>query len=228
MLFYLITKKTEAMKKFFGILLTIALFSAVPAAAQFNFGIKAGVNIAEKPTNLNELKSTVKGDAGWYVGPMAKVNIPVLGLGLEANLLYSQTTSEVGGETIKKKCIDLPVYLRYEFSLPVVNKFLEPFLAVGPQWSWNIGDKNFLIDLGNDVMNGNINTSRYTLRDSNLSLNLGLGAIFFDHIQVHANYNLALGSTSNYSNEWDAATNLYSNVVKSRTNVWQVSVAYIF
>lgn len=213
------------MKKLFGILLTLALFTAAPAAAQFNWGIKAGVNIAEKPSNLSDLKSAAKGDAGWYIGPMAKVTLPIVGLGLEANLLYSQTNSEVGGETIKRKCIDLPVYLRYEFSLPVVNKFLEPFIAVGPQWSWNIGDKNFVVDAINAV--GGAYPTDYTLRSSNLSLNLGLGAVILDHFQIHANYNLALGSTSDYRNEIDGAVNLYKSV-KSKTNVWQVSVAYIF
>lgn len=217
--------KTKTMKKFFGILLTLALFTAVPAAAQFDWGIKAGVNIAEKPSNLGDLKAAAKGDAGWYVGPMAKVTLPIVGLGVEANLLYSQTSTEVGGEKIKRQCIDLPVYLRYEISIPAINKFVEPFVAVGPQWSWNIGDRNFVMEaLG--AANGQL--PKYTLRSSNLSLNLGAGLILLNHVQVHANYNLALGSTSDYRNEWDATINAYNHIVKSRTNTWQVSVAYIF
>ena len=206
------------MKKFFGILAIITLFTAVPAAAQFNWGIKAGVNLAQKPSDIED----VKGKTGWFVGPMAKFTLPIVGLGLEANLLYSQSSTEVQGETIERKTVDLPVYLRYEFSLPVVNKFLEPFLAVGPQWSWNVGDKTFSVG---DIMAGSQNFSEYTLRSSNLSLNLGLGAIVLDHIQVHANYNIALGSTSDYREATDAAWNL---ATKAKTNTWQVSVAYIF
>ena len=208
------------MKKFFGILAIITLFTAVPAAAQFNWGIKAGVNMAQKPSDIED----VKGNNGWFVGPMAKLTLPIVGLGVEANLLYSQTSTEVQGETIDRKTIDLPVFLRYELSLPVVNKFLEPFIAVGPQWSWNIGDKSFTV---NRLLDGG-QFSEYTLRSSNLSLNLGLGAIILDHVQVHANYNVALGSTSDYRNEMDAVGNIYNSVVKSKTNVWQVSVAYIF
>ena len=213
------------MKKFFGILLTLALFAAAPAAAQFNWGIKAGVNIAEKPSNLDELKAAVKGDAGWFVGPMAKVTLPIVGLGVEANLLYSQTNTEVGHETIKNKCVDLPVYLRYELSLPAVNKFLEPFIAAGPQWSWNIGEKKFSIA---DMLlpdGGQQALSEYTLRSSNLSLNIGLGAVVLDHIQLHVNYNIALGSTSEYSEPTQAALNF---ATKSKTNTWQFSLAYIF
>ena len=211
------------MKKTFGILLALALFTALPAAAQFDWGIKAGVNIAEKPSNLGDLKSAVKGDAGWYVGPMAKVSLPVVGLGVEANLLYSQTCTEIGGEKIKRQCIDLPVYLRYEISIPAVNQFVEPFIAVGPQWSWNIGDRNFLIDAVG-VAAGEY-APEYTLRKSNLSLNLGLGVVLLDHLQIHGNYNLALGSTSDYSTATDAVVNF---ATKSKTNTWQVSVAYLF
>lgn len=217
MLFLFNNLITRTMKKFFGILAIVTLFTAVPAAAQFNWGIKAGVNLAQKPSDIED----VKGKTGWFVGPMAKFTLPVVGLGLEANLLYSQSSTEVQGESIKRQTIDLPVYLRYEFSLPVVNKFLEPFLAAGPQWSWNIGDKSFPVY---NVL-GSQDFSEYTLRNSNLSLNLGLGAVILNHIQVHANYNLALGSTSDYREATDAAWNI---ATKSKTNTWQVSVAYIF
>ena len=93
------------MKKFFGILLTLALFTAIPAAAQFNWGIKAGANFAETPTNLGDLKAAAKGETGWFVGPMAKVTLPIVGLGIEANLLYSQNDIEVFGVIIQRKFI---------------------------------------------------------------------------------------------------------------------------
>lgn len=220
--------KTKTMKKFFGTLLTIALFAATPAAAQFNFGVKAGVNIAERPTDLNSLKAAAQGNAGWYVGPMAKFTIPVIGLGFEANLLYSQTGTTIDGKNINKQSIDIPVYLRYELSLPAINKFVEPFVAIGPQWSWNIGEKNFVWQLAESTVTGEDLTTKYTLESSTLSLNLGLGVVLLDHIQVHANYNLALGNTSNYmAPDFTAAESAYKHI-KSKTNVWQVSVGYIF
>lgn len=193
----------------------LTLFTAVPAAAQLDWGIKAGVNLAEKPTDLE----FVKGKAGWYVGPMVKVQIPVVGLGIEANLLYSQTNTEVNDVSIKRQSIDLPVYLRYELSIPAINKFLEPFLAAGPQWSWNIGDKEYTV--------GSLLEKNYKLRDSNLSFNLGLGAVVLDHLQLHVNYNIALGSTSDYETVAGSVINAIDNI-KSKTNTWQVSVGYFF
>jgi hypothetical protein len=174
------------------------------------------MNFADKPSKLSDLNA--KGKSGWFIGPTAKLMLPIVGLGVEANLLYSQNKSEIAGEAITKKSIDLPVFLRYELSLPVINKFLEPFIAVGPQWSWALGDKdiNWIIDSNNK--------SEYRLKNSNLSLNLGLGAIVLDHVQLHVNYNLALGKTS----EFTTVSNGISEVIKSKTNTWQVSVAYIF
>lgn len=206
-------------------MIALCLFTAVPAAAQFDWGIKAGMNLAEKPSNLKDVEA--KGDAGWFVGPMAKVTLPVIGLGVEANLLYSQATTEVGDEKIRRHTLDLPVYLRYEISIPAINKFIEPFIAAGPQWSWNIGDRNFAIDALNYIEGNNYNYN-YSLRESNLSLNLGLGAVLLDHLQIHANYNIALGSTSDYSSSWVGGVVNNADKIKSKTNTWQVSIAYLF
>ena len=201
------------MKKSFAILLALCLFAAVPAAAQIDWGIKAGVNMAEKPSGMKEFKNKT----GWFVGPTAKVMLPIVGLGLEANLLYTCTESEMTGKNITKQTMDVPVFLRYEFSLPVVNQLIEPFIAAGPQWSWNIGNKEF------DLLYGD-----YKMKESTLSLNLGGGVILFDHLQIHANYNIALGNTSNYSEPMIGAVDYLFSEKKSKANSWQFSVAYMF
>ena len=206
------------MKKLSTILTVFLLAVSVPAIAQFNWGIKAGMNMAEKPSKLKELDA--KGKTGWFIGPTAKVTLPIVGLGVEANLLYSQSKSEILGKSVTRKSIELPLFLRYEFSLPAINKFLEPFIAIGPQWGWNLGDKDL------KLYEGKTAKEEYKIKDSNLSLNLGLGAIVLDHVQFHINYNLALGKTSEY-NIYDHAGDIITNK-KSKTNTWQVSVAYIF
>lgn len=214
------------MKKIFGLLAAICLFTAMPATAQFNFGIKAGVNLSEKPSlNFNELKNSLQGNTGWFVGPTAKFVFPVVGLGIEANVLYSQANIEVNGQNILNQSIDIPLYLRYEITLPVVNKFLEPFVAVGPQFGWNIGNKNISID--NVIENV---TENIKFKESNISLNLGLGVILFDHLQVHANYNLALGKTADVTATYKDSSliDISKNIAEMKSNIWQISLAYIF
>ena len=209
------------MKRFFGLLALLCIFASMPAAAQFNFGVKGGVNLAERPTlNAEEFKSSVKGSTGWYVGPTAKFIIPVVGLGFEANVLYSQTNIEIEGQNMQAQSIDVPLYLRYELSLPVINNYVEPFIAVGPQFGWNIGEKS--ITLENIA---NLASSEYNIKDSNISLNFGLGFILFNHLQIHGNYNLALGKTADITG---TVLNLRKEITEVKTNTWQVSLAYIF
>ncbi len=211
------------MKKFLTLLLVA--IATTTATAQFNFGIKAGVNLAERPTlNVEDFKSSLKGNAGWFVGPTAKFVIPVIGLGLEANALYSQANVDIDGQNILTQSIEVPVYLRYEITLPAVNQFIEPFIAVGPQFGWNIGNKTITLDNIEDVA-GELVKREYRMKDSNISLNLGLGLILFDHLQIHGNYNLALKNTADIKSIRNLAEELTSEV---KTNVWQISLAYIF
>ena len=203
------------MKKIFGIALTLCLLVSAPAFAQFNWGVKAGVNLTGEPSDLEDGISKDSKN-GFFFGPTAKVVLPIVGLGLEGNLLYSQSGSKIGNEEITRRSIEIPVYLRYELSLPIVNKFLEPFVAVGPQFGWVIGDTK---ETFNDV-------AQWEYEKSNLSLNLGLGAIVLDHIQLHLNYNIALGKTGEF--KANPAGGAWDYVKGSKVNTWQISAAYIF
>lgn len=206
------------MKKILGILFVISMLFAVPAQAQFKLGVKAGTNLSEAPSDLKNID--VEGMTGFFVGPMAKFTIPVLGLGLEADVLYSRTGSEIDGEKINKNSIEIPVYLRYDFALPLISKVAVPFIAVGPQFGFAFGDtkEEFEID--------NIKT-KYQFKKSNMSLNLGAGAILLSKIQLHINYNIALGKTSEMTDISGVGSAL-GEVIDSKTNTWQISAAYLF
>ena len=206
------------MKRFLGILFVISMLFAIPAQAQFRFGVKAGTNLTETPSDLKNLDAD--GMTGFFVGPMAKFTIPVIGLGLEADVLYSRAGSKIAGEEIDKNSIEIPVYLRYDFALPLVSKIAVPFVAVGPQFGFAFGStkEEFEID--------NIKT-KYQFKKSNISLNLGLGAIVLSKIQLHVNYNIALGKTSELS-EFSGVTGALGDVIDSKTNTWQISAAYLF
>ena len=157
---------------------------------------------------------------GFFVGPMAKFTIPVIGLGLEADVLYSRAGSKIAGEEIDKNSIEVPVYLRYDFALPLVSKVAVPFIAVGPQFGFAFGSTKEELEIDN------IKT-KYQFKKSNISLNLGAGAILLSKIQLHVNYNIALGKTSELSTVMGVGSAL-GEVVDSKTNTWQISAAYLF
>ena len=216
------------MKKLQAIILGLCLIMAAPAMAQVDFGIKAGLNLAERPTNIRGIKN---GHTGWYAGPMLKFISPAIGLGVEANALYSNSGTSIGGETFDKNSIEVPVYLRWEITIPVIKKILTPFIAVGPQWGYTFGKKEFGkklsdVDSWNDIKD--IQDRYFKFNESCFSLNAGLGFVLLDHIQVHANYNIALGQTGEYFGAESYRLGDKLETVKSKSNIWQVSVAYIF
>lgn len=216
------------MKRLSIILVGFCLFISIPATAQINFGIKAGVNISGKPTNIKGIKD---GHTGWHAGPMVKFIIPVIGLGVEANALYSNSGTSIDGNTFNKNSIELPVYLRYELRLPAIKKFIIPFAAIGPQWGYAFGQKEFgnkldAIDSWDDITN--ISDKYFKFKESCFGLNIGLGIILLNHVQVHANYNIALGQTSEYFSANNFKLNDKLETIKLQNNIWQLSVAYIF
>lgn len=215
------------MKKSIFLFIIACLFTAVPATAQLDFGIKAGVNLTEKPTNISGIKDM---HTGWYAGPMIKYIFPVIGLGLEANALYSESGTSINNESFNKNSIEIPVYLRYELSIPAVKRIIVPFVAVGPQWGFTLGKKEFGKKI-EDVKNLEDLTEigRYfKFNESCFSLNVGLGGILFNHLQIHVNYNIALGQTCEYFGVKNLNIGDKIEYIKSQTNIWQLSVAYIF
>lgn len=205
------------MRKLFGTLFVACILAIAPAQAQFGYGIKAGMNFSGKPTNI---KGIVDEHTGWYAGPMVKFIFPVVGLGCEANLLYSNTGVNINNEVFNKHSIEIPLYLRYELSLPAIKKFFIPFAAVGPQWGYAFSENEF------GTRADNTENRYFKFRKDCFSLNVGLGFVLFKHLQVHANYNIALQSNSEYLD--NSTKSQDEETVKSRNNIWQISLAYLF
>ena len=198
------------MKKIFTtIVLMAAMLVAIPAKAGINFGIKGAYNI----TNFSFSEDVIAKDnqQGFFIGPSLKIGIPVLPIGFEIAALYDQRDAKLEGEKISQKSINIPINVRYELGL---GDMAGIYVAAGPQFGFNIGDKKFSFSNAND----------YEMKDSNLSLNLGAGIRLVSHLEIGFNYNIALGKTGEF-NEVDGAKNLVGN---GKANAWQISAAYYF
>lgn len=197
------------MKKLLSTLMVIACLAlAIPAQAQINFGIKAGLNVSK----LHLSKDLVSKDnrAGFFVGPTAEFTLPLLGLGIDASALYNQfgVNSEEGTST--KKSIEIPINLRWTVGF---SSLVGAYVAVGPQFGFNVGDRWFSsID---NVCEFKKNTT---------SFNVGAGLKLLGHLQVGANYNFALKDNGKiHSGDPDDLS-----TIGFKQNTWQVSVAYLF
>lgn len=204
------------MKKFFTILVVAITMMALPANAQLGlgWGLRGGLNLVSMSTDESTFDSSNR--AGWFFGPTAKFTVPLIGIGLDISALYDQRTSELNNQTVKEQNIFIPINLRYQVGL---GSLASAFVKAGPQFGWNIGSKTYQA-----IKDGN--TGEFKLKDSNTSLNIGVGINALSHLEVGINYNIVLGKTGDLT-VTDAATNAYNNS-KSRTNAWQLNVAYFF
>ena len=127
------------MKKILSALMIVAcLFMAMPAQAQFQFGLKGGLNISK----LTFSEDIVKGDnrTGFFIGPMAEFTIPIVGLGVDVAALYNQSGAKAqsGNEEVSQtfKSIEVPVNLKWTLGL---GSTLGAYIAAGPQFGFNVG-----------------------------------------------------------------------------------------
>ena len=211
-MFYKTINSIQSMKKIFAAA-ALMLLIAVPASAQFSYGLKAGLNVSKASLDW----STVSSDnqTGFFVGPMVEFTVPLVGVGVDASLLYNNkgmklkdvTSGNSFSQTLQY--IDIPINLKYTYGL---GSIAGVFVTTGPQFSFNISSKKLKI-------------ADYTLKSSEFSWNVGLGAKLLRHLQVAYNYNIAIGKTSEFE-YYDTAMNLVKGKLKNNTH--QISLVYMF
>ena len=196
------------MKKIFGaLMIAVCIGMAMPAQAQIHFGVKGGLNLSK--ASFSNVGENFKKDnfTGFFIGPMAEFNIPIVGLGVDASLLFAQRGIKVseGNDdiTVKQNGIDIPVNLKYTIGL---GSLAGIYLAAGPDFYFDFA--------GNKTVEG----MRTDKKKAEVGINVGAGLKLLNHLQVGANYNIPLGDTADIE-----GTN-----ASYKTKTWQVSVAYIF
>ncbi len=207
------------MKKIFtAIAFAAALFAAVPSQAQIKFGLKGGYNVTDMSLSSDVIKKS--NQTGFFVGPTAKFTLPIVGLGIDAAILYDQREAKMENKinaetsTVSEKNINIPINVRYSVG---VGSLASVYLAAGPQFGFNVGGKNYNWDDG----------TNYELKKSNFSVNLGAGVSLINHIEIGCTYNIACGKTGELTVK-NAASAAENSVKNNRTNAWQVYAAYYF
>ncbi len=205
----------KVMKKLFTLIVLVAATCfAMPASAQLKFGVKGGLNITDMSLSSDVFETSNR--TGFFIGPTVKFTLPIVGLGIDASALYDQRESELTNADnevtkIKQQAINIPINLRYDIGL---GSLAAVYLAAGPQFGFNVGDKNQT--LFDDVADWKLNSS-------NFSVNVGAGVMLLSHLQVGANYNIVCGKTGKIT-----YLDGMESVFRGRSNSWQISMAYYF
>lgn len=162
---------------------SLALLSFIPASAQFSWGLRGGLNLVNNDiTQFSEDAAKNKDTyTGFFFGPMAELQIPVIGIGVDVAALYSQKGVELPDtSTMKNQSLSIPLSLKYSLGL---GNFAAVYFAAGPQLDFRIGDLNQKFDDGEDV-------KEFALEKSTWSINIGAGVKLINHIQAGINYNI--------------------------------------
>lgn len=194
------------MKKNFSALMiaVCCMFIAMPVQAQLiKWGVKGGVNMTKIDWD-GGYDGNKDNSTGFFIGPMAEITIPIVGLGVDGALLFSQKgqkTDILGdGERYtvdaKQTGLEIPVNLKYTIGL---GSMLGIYFAAGPDFFFDFKEKE-----GVD-------------RKAQVGLNLGAGVKLIQHLQIGINYQIPLGDSFKLANAYGA---------KNKT--WQISAAYLF
>ncbi len=194
------------MKRIISVLLVaVCIGMAMPAQAQLKWGVKGGVNVAKVTFDDKLLKSDNM--AGFFIGPMAEFTIPVVGLGIDGSLLFSQKGIKADNDAVKQYGLDIPVNLKYNIGL---GSLLGIYLAAGPDFYFDFK--------GNE--NG------YDKRRAMVGVNVGAGLKLVKHLQIGFNYNIPLGKSGDVT--WKDGVNSVFKADSYKTKTWQISAAYLF
>lgn len=192
------------MKRVYLLILALVAWMAVPAQAQFKWGIKGGANISSIHfTNLPENFST-ENLTGFHIGPTIELMAPLVGLGFDASILYSQTGMEIGTQTVKSDYLNIPVNLKWKIGIPAVKVFA----AAGPYVGFRLGGGKIW-----DVLSDQIESKSFSA-----GLNIGAGVELIQHLQISATYQLGL--TDNYS--------MKQLKIDGKNRGWLISAAILF
>lgn len=201
------------------VVVAVLMFATGSADAQFRFGIKAGLNLNK--LDFKELDNNLDGSngCGFTAGLMTEFQVPVIGLCLDASLMYTRMNSESGilntsdenglvDENVEtaKNFLEIPINIKYKFTLPVVNNIISPYLFTGPSFAIKL-DKNTL--------------DSFKSKTCQVAWNVGLGVELIKHLQVSASYGFGINNVAKY-------VGVNAQDLKVKNNYWTITAAYLF
>lgn len=206
------------MRKAIRIIAVLAVLIAgiVPASAQFRIGPRVG--IAVNKLNFNKDVFDTNNRTGFTGGVEAEFMLPVLGLGVDASLMYVRRSAETdvlneNNTTVTANrnidYLDIPVYLKWKIGVPLIGSVVKPYVFTGPDFAFLLSSKNIF---------PGIESSK-----CDVSWNFGVGVELLKHVQVGASYGIGMNKAAK-------ATGVVGNAasIDGKTRCWTITAAYLF
>ena len=214
---------TILMKKLKCILMAAALLVALPVSAQFRAGIRIGTEVNSMHWDKSVFDNSNR--AGFTGGVMAEFNIPVINLGFDAALMYVHRVNKSSidasdaandpnaadmvatGSFKNRDYIEIPINFKYKIGLPLVGKFVTPYVLTGPSFSFLVSKKAI--------------NEAYKNKAVDVAWNFGLGVEVLSHLQVSASYGLGMTKAVK-------VVNSSAKPIDGKNNYWTITAAWLF
>ena len=201
------------LKRISILLLTLAVI--LPASAQLSFGPRVGVNLSSLSFDGDLVDNlTSENRAGFTAGLQAELMLPIIGLGVDASIMYVNRSSKYTADGVSKDVstdyIEIPVNLKYKLGLPAVGNIVAPYFFTGPSFAFRTS-KSAIAEALNS-------------KKSDVAWNFGLGVQLFKHLQVGASYGLGLTNILEKTGN-DEYT---GEKIEGKNKYWTITAAWLF
>lgn len=225
------------MRKTIAILLLAVVGMGIqPAAAQIKLGVVGGLNVTKVDYKHLSSNYDSKNRAGWFIGPKVEAHLPLVGIGVDAAVLYSQrgisteetvdVNSGTGSiattdgtttytSTSQFRTIEIPINLRYQFGF---SSLVAVYVATGPQFGFNVGSGSF----------ENFAHTKFKYKNSILSYNIGAGVKLLKHLEAGIGYNFPLTKFAKVTGTSAATSSPYDSKSSFKAGTFQLHVGYFF
>ncbi|MCM1021781.1 MAG: PorT family protein [Muribaculum sp.] len=194
-----------------SLVVVAAAFGAQHTAAQFRFGVKAGMNVSSMHFSSKVLDADNR--MGFTGGLTTEFTVPVIGLGFDLSAMYVHRNDRWAREeesgTNNRDYIEIPLNLKYKIGLPVVGKIVTPYLTTGPSVSFLTSRRAI-----NDAMRN---------KSVDWAWNFGFGLQLLSKVQVGASYGLGLTNALKATGVDNSTKN-----IDGKNRYWTVTAAYFF
>lgn len=179
------------------------------AYSQIRFGIRGGYDVADHKISTDILN--VSNRRGYQIGAALEIPIPLIGLGLDASLLYGRKEFKVKEKTVEANISDydyltLPISLKKRID---ISSDFGIFILAGGFATVRLKGGNL-----------NVAKEEFLAKDFSLGVNAGAGVRLFKHFDLGMYFKSQL--TDNYSTE-----NINIKKISEKNyQTWTVALTY--
>lgn len=187
------------------------LLVSASAFSQAKFGVKGGLNFNSYKDISGSVNDTWNNQTGYHFGVLIQTKVPIIGLGLQPELLFVRKGVEnpdIPANSFYLDYLQLPINVQVGLDLLLFR----PFIMVSPYISYAIGKGDMLVDTEWD----NLNRLDY-------GYGLGVGVDIWK-LQVTGKYNWSMGKLQDATSTPINGTTLKNAKIQG----FQLSVALLF